>query len=87
MNFQDSHGMTALHYMLRKVSDKRHFRTLLQDGARGDLKSKNGDTAVEIMSRKRDPDFKAMARALLTRRAPSLDRATCPRYDERRDNT
>jgi hypothetical protein len=50
--------------MLRKDSDKRHFRTLLRYGARGDLKSKNGDTAAEIMSRKRDPEFKTMAKEL-----------------------
>jgi hypothetical protein len=56
--------MTALHSMLRKDSDKRHFRTLVRYGARGDLKSKNGDTAAEIMSRKRDPEFKTMAKEL-----------------------
>jgi hypothetical protein len=56
--------MTALHYMLKKDSDKRHFRMLLRYDARGDLKNANGETAAEIMSRKRDPDFKAMAREL-----------------------
>jgi ankyrin repeat protein len=61
VNFQDSQGMTALHYMLKKDSDKRHFRTLLRHGARGDLKNDKGETAAEVMSRKRDPDFKAMA--------------------------
>ena len=61
VNVQDSRGMTALHYMLKKDSEKRHFRMLLRYGARGDMKSKNGDTAAEIMSRKRDPDWKAMA--------------------------
>jgi uncharacterized protein len=71
VNFQDSHGMTGLHYMLKKDSDKRHFRTLLRYGARGDLKNENGDTAAEIMSRKRDPDFKAMANGLSTRRGRS----------------
>jgi hypothetical protein len=38
--------------------------TLLRYGARGDLKSKNGDTAAEIMSRKRDPEFKTMTKEL-----------------------
>jgi ankyrin repeat protein len=66
VNFQDSHGMTALHYMLKKDSDKRHFRMLLRHGARGDLKDKQGKTAAEIMSRKRDPDFKRMASDLST---------------------
>ena len=67
-NFQDSRRMTALHYMLKKDSDKRHFRTLLRYGARGDLKNQSGETAAEIMARKRDPDFKAMATELSTRR-------------------
>ena len=65
VNFQDSHGMTALHYMLKKDSDKRHFRMLLRHRPRGDLKNEKGETAVEILSRKRDPDFKRMANELL----------------------
>jgi ankyrin repeat protein len=68
VNFQDSHGMTALHYMLKRDSDKRHFRMLLRYGARGDLKNAEGETAAEIMARKRDPDFKDMANDLVTRR-------------------
>jgi ankyrin repeat protein len=67
VNIQDSHGMTALHYMLKKDSEKRHFRVLLRYGARGDLKDEKGDTAAEIMSRKRDPEFKTMANELSTR--------------------
>jgi ankyrin repeat protein len=69
VNFQDSQGMTALHYMLKKDSDKRQFRMLLRHGARGDLKNNKGDTAAEIMSRKRDPAFKSMANELSGRRA------------------
>jgi uncharacterized protein len=68
VNFQDSHGMTALHYMLKRDSDKRHFRMLLRYGARGDLKNAECETAAEIMSRKRDPDLKDMANDLVTRR-------------------
>jgi ankyrin repeat protein len=63
-NYQDRHGMTALHYMLKKGSDKRHFRMLIAAGARGDLQDKEGITAVEIMRRKRDPDFRKMAEQL-----------------------
>jgi uncharacterized protein len=66
VNFQDSRGMTALHYMLKKDSDKRHFRILLRFGARGDIQDEKGDTAAEIMSRKRDPDFRRMANELST---------------------
>jgi len=68
VNFQDSHGMSALHYMLKKDSDKRHFRMLLRYGARGDLQNAVGDTAAKIMSKKRDSDFKSMSSDLSTRR-------------------
>ena len=66
VNFQDSRGMTAIHYMLKKDSDKRHFRMLLRYGARGDLRDEKGNTAGDIMSRKRDPDFRRMANELST---------------------
>ena len=59
--------MSALHYMLKKGSDKRHFDTMLGYGARGDLQDAEGRTAIEIMSRKRDPDFKRMVDALSVR--------------------
>jgi len=61
VNYQDSHKMTALHYMLKKGSDKKHFAMLLTNGARGDIKSKDGLTAAAIMRKKKDPDFAKMA--------------------------
>ena len=64
VNFQDKDGMTALHYMLKKGSDERHFRTLIKHGARGDLPNKEGVTAGEIMGRKRAPAFQKMAAQL-----------------------
>lgn len=67
-NAQNSRKMTALHYLLKKGSDKKHVRMLLQYGARGDLKSAKGATAAEIMSRKKDPDFRKMAAQLLAAR-------------------
>jgi ankyrin repeat protein len=63
-NFRDAKGMTALHYMLKKGSDKKHFSMLLRHGARGDIPSKNGQTAADIMARKRDPAFREMAEQL-----------------------
>jgi hypothetical protein len=56
--------MTALHYMLKKGSDARHFRMLIQHGARGDISNADGETAAEIMARKRDPAFRRMAAQL-----------------------
>jgi hypothetical protein len=66
VNFQDSKKMTALHYMLKKGSDKKHIKMLVDHGARGDLKNKDGMTAAQIMMKKKDPDYRAMAARLLT---------------------
>jgi ankyrin repeat protein len=60
-NYQNSKGMTALHYMLKKDSDKKHFRMLLRYGARVDIPNKEGITAAQIMMRKKDPEFPQMA--------------------------
>ena len=65
VNYQDRKGMTALHYMLKKGSDKKHFPMLIAHGARGDLRNKDGATAAELMRKKRDPDFSKMADRLL----------------------
>ena len=65
VNFQDSTKMTALHYLLKKGSDKKYVRMLIKYGARGDLKNGSGVTAAEIMMRKRDPGFREMAAQLL----------------------
>ena len=65
VDFQDSTKMTALHYLLKKGSDKKYVRMLIKYGARGDLKNGSGVTAAEIMMRKRDPEFREMAAQLL----------------------
>jgi len=62
VNAQNSKEVTALHCLLKKDGDKKHFRMLMDYGARGDIKDANGQTAAEIMSRKRDPDFRKMAK-------------------------
>jgi uncharacterized protein len=63
-NYQDPKGMTALHYMLNKASDKKHFAMLIAHGARGNLKNNDGVTAADLMRRKKDPEFRAMAERL-----------------------
>ncbi len=63
-NHRDESGMTALHYMLKKSSDKKHFELLFAHGARGDIPDKKGVTAAQIMRRKRDPQFRRMAEQL-----------------------
>jgi ankyrin repeat protein len=65
VNAQNSKRMTALHYLLKKGSDKKYIKMLMRYGARGDLKDGQGRTAAEIMSRKKDPEFRKMATQLL----------------------
>jgi hypothetical protein len=64
-NFRSAAGVTALHAMLKKASDKRHFAMLIAHGARGDIGDAEGVTAVQILRRKKDPAFRAMADQLL----------------------
>lgn len=67
-DYRDVRGMTALHYMLKKSSDIRHLRTFAAYGARGDIPNRDGRTATEILSRKRDPAFHAVAEKLASGR-------------------
>ena len=61
VNAQNDRGMTAAHLMLKKGSDYEHFELLARHSARFDLPNKDGVTAEEIMLRKRDPRFRALA--------------------------
>ena len=65
-DFRDASGMTALHYMLKKGSDKRHFGVFVEHGARGDIPGPDGKTAIDILLRKRDKDFHAIAERLVS---------------------
>jgi len=60
-NYRDRRGMTALHYMLKRGSDKKHFAMLLAHGARGDIPNGQGMSAIDLLSRKRDPAFRRIA--------------------------
>ena len=61
VDFQDDDSMTALHYMLKKRSEKKHFQMIIKHGARGDIENADGVTAAEIMRKKKDPDYRKMA--------------------------
>jgi uncharacterized protein len=61
---KDRDGLTALHLMLKKGSDAAHFAMLIRHGARGDIPDPRGQTAAEIMRRKKDPEFRRMAEQL-----------------------
>lgn len=64
VDFQDSKGRTGLHYMLRKNSDPKHFRTIVGYGPRGDLVDCDGLRVVDAMRRKRAPSVRKLADAL-----------------------
>ena len=66
-DFRDARGMTALHYMLKKSSDIEDFRMVVGFGARGDIPGPDGRTACEILAKKRDPAFRALAAKLEAR--------------------
>jgi uncharacterized protein len=60
-NYQDANGKTALHYMLKKRSDAKYIRTFLEHGASIDLKDREGTTVRTLLSRARDPRYRALA--------------------------
>jgi ankyrin repeat protein len=61
---KDRDGLTALHLMLKKDSEAPHFAMLIRHGARGDIPDPKGQTAADIMRRKKDPEFRRMAEQL-----------------------
>lgn len=66
VDYRDPAGATALHYMLKKGSEAKHFLALVRHGARGDIPDAKGATTAEIMGRKRAPQFRKLAGQLGT---------------------
>jgi hypothetical protein len=65
-NARNAKGDTALHLMLRKGSPIDAFRLFVRHGARGDIPDAKGETAAQILRRKRDPAIRALADELAT---------------------
>ena len=63
-DYIDSRGRTALHCMLAKNSDLKYYRMFVEHGARGDIADRSGKPAAEIMRRKRDKRYHAIANQL-----------------------
>ncbi len=57
VNFQNSKGVTALHMVLKKNSDRRHIEMLLRHGADPTLRSKDGKTPLDLVARRRDRTY------------------------------
>ncbi len=67
VNFQNSKGVTALHLVLKKNSDRKHVEMLLRHGADPTIRSKDGKTALDLVARRRDKTYFD----LLSRKGPA----------------
>lgn len=68
---RNAKGDTALHMMLKKGSDIEALRLFVRHGARGDIPGADGRTAIDILRRKRGPEFRALADQLADTPAPA----------------
>jgi hypothetical protein len=60
VNAQDSRGLTALHRVLKKNSDLRHVRLLLGHGADPTLRSRDGESPLDLVRNRRDKTLFAL---------------------------
>ncbi len=54
VNFQNSKGMTALHFLLKKDSDRKHIEMLLRHGADPSRKNAEGIRPLDMVAKRRD---------------------------------
>ena len=57
VNFQNSKGVTALHMVLKKNSDRRYVEMLLRHGADPRLKARDGKTPLDLVAKRRDKTY------------------------------
>jgi uncharacterized protein len=67
VNFPNSKGVTALHMVLKKNSDRKHVEMLLRHGADPTIRSKDGKTSLDLVARRRDKTYFD----LLSRKGPA----------------
>ena len=60
VNFQNSKGLTALHMALKKNSDRRHVEMLLRHGADPTLRSRDGQSPLDLVRNRRDKTLFAL---------------------------
>jgi ankyrin repeat protein len=53
VNFQNSKGMTALHVLVKKHSDRRHLELLLRHGADPTVRDATGVSSLDMVARRR----------------------------------
>jgi ankyrin repeat protein len=54
VNFQNSKGMAALHFLLKKNSDRKYIEMLLRYGADPTLKNAEGVSPLDMVAKRRD---------------------------------
>src|SRR5438309_5733952 len=54
VNFQNSKGMTALHFLLKKNSDRKYIEMLLRHGAEPTLENAEGIRPLDMVAKRRD---------------------------------
>jgi ankyrin repeat protein len=57
VNFQNSKGMTALHFVLKKNSDRRHIEMLLRYGADPLIRNEAGTSPLDMVRNRRDKTY------------------------------
>ncbi len=57
VNFQNSKGMTALHLLLRKNSDRKYVEMLLRHGADPGIKNREGKSPLDMVANRRDKTY------------------------------
>ena len=67
VNFQSSKGMTALHFLLKKNSDRKYVEMLLRHGADPTLENAEGKSPLDMVASRRDKTLLE----LLSKRSPS----------------
>jgi ankyrin repeat protein len=67
VNFRNSKGMTALHFLLRKRSDRKHIAMLLGYGADPTIRNAEGESPLDMVAHRRDQAL----RDLFSQRGPS----------------
>ena len=54
VNFQNSKGMTALHFLLKKNSDRTYVEMLLRHGVDPTLENAEGKSPLDMVANRRD---------------------------------
>jgi uncharacterized protein len=60
VNFQNGKGLTALHLVLKKRSDRRHVAMLMRYGADPTLESRDGRRPLDLVANRRDKSWLAL---------------------------